>query len=696
VTYEALYGDERVSFHAPTPRVQDWLPDGKHYLEERDGLLQRVDAETDQAEPAYDVEQVERTLAAHPDFTQEQAARAARNLRRFTPDRSAVLLRHDENWYVYWIDPPRVKKVAETGEPRREVTLSPDARYLGFVRENDLYVVETETGLQLRLTHDGSPRLLNGVLDWVYQEEVYGRGDWQAYWWREDSRYVAFLQLDESQVPEVQIADNMHRHPRIETMLYPKPGDPNPQVRLGIAALPEGKIAWVDLTTFDLVEPLVVRVAWAPDGLLIYQVQDREQRELVLADADPTTAAARVLIRESSPAWVDVLGQPHWLADRSFLWRSARDGWSHLYHYRRDGNLVRRITSGEREVAALHGVDEQAGLVYFQGSPPPQVENHAYCVPLAGGQPTQLTEPGVSHRVQLDPTFHYFVDTFSSATAPPRVELRRIDGTTVRVLGDGRVKALDEYECSPSEMLQIPARDGYLLNARLVRPLDFDPAIRYPVWAPVYAGPGATSVHNRWDADGFTQLLAAEGYLVWECDPRSASGRGEITAWQAYERLGATELDDIEDGLRWLIDQGLADPQRIGISGWSYGGYMAAYAVTHSTMFKLAIAGAPVTDWRNYDSIYTERFMRTPEHNPRGYSDSSVTLAAPRLHGRLLLVHGALDDNVHLQNSIEFIEELQQAGRQFDFMLYPRDRHGVGHGWRHYHELQWRYIRENL
>ena len=356
------------------------------------------------------------------------------------------------------------------------------------------------------------------------------------------------------------------------------------------------------------------------------------------------------------------------------------------------------MTGGAWSVRSLTGYDANMDWVYFTGSRETVFETQAYRVPLAGGQIEQLTTSGFNHSVNFDPTFRFFFDTFSGAATPTKVHLCNCDGALVRVVSENEVKALEEYVWSAPEALRIPNRNGFLLNVQMIRPPDFDPARRYPVLCPVYGGPGAQTIHNRWGGRRqlFEQYLAQQGYLIFRIDPHSACGEGAVSAWQAYCRLGENELADIEDALHWLIDQGYADADRIGITGYSYGGYATTYALTHSTMFRVGIAGAPPADWRDYDSIYTERYMQTPEHDPNGYARASVSNAAADLHGRLLIVHGLLDDNVHFQNSAQLIDALQQAGKMFDLMVYPLDRHGIDRGEKHFRELRRDYILGNL
>jgi dipeptidyl-peptidase-4 len=699
LTWDKVYGRDRVDFDGSYARGMRWLADGEHYLHQREGELMRVDVLSDEAEPAYDREALEAALKAQGDFDERAARRSARRPDSWTADRDAALIDRDRNLYLYRFSTNELRKLTRDTKPRRLVDLSPNGGGVSFVRDNNLYTIDTRTGKQRQLTHDGSDTLLNGVLDWVYQEEIFGRGRWRASWWSPDGEYLAYFRLDESNVPVYTLVDYMPHYSTVEQTRYPKAGEPNAAIRLGIARRKTGRTVWVDLAKYEGTDILIVRVSWSPAGRLLFSVQDREQRWLELNEADPKTGRMRTLIREVSPAWVENVAHPFWLDDGSFLWLSERDGYRHIYHYSCDGELLRRVTSGDWPVGEICGYDEQAGLVYFTGYREIVLESHAYRVPLEGGPIERLTEPGYSHDVDFDPTLRLFFDTFSDCATPRKVYLRHADGSLARVISENdEVKALDEYVWSVPEVFQIPNRNGFPINVRMIRPPDFDPTRKYPVLCPVYGGPGAQGVRNRWAGSGqlFHQYLAQQGYIIWRPDPYSCTGSVAVATWQAYCRLGDNELADVEDSLRWLIDQGYADPQRIGITGFSYGGYLAAYALTHSDMFKVGIAGALLSDWRNYDSVYAERYMQTPEHDPDGYDLAGIANAAAHLHGRLLIVHGLRDDNVHFQNSAQLIDALEQENRMFDLMIYPRDRHGIGRGDKHFRELQRNYILDNL
>ena len=697
-TIDNILGRDPVNLDGSYERGMQWCDDGLHYLQRRDGTLMKVDILTENAEQEPREQKLIEMLRDHSAFGRRHATRHATHPAGRTTDRDGALLDRHNVLYFADLNTGHIRTLTHEKFNYRFPQLSPSGDTVSFVRDNDLYTFDTASGRERRLTCDGSETILNGVLDWVYQEEIYGRGRWNASWWSGDGAHLAFLRLDDTNVPEYAILDFMPHQPEVEVLRYPKAGDPNPVVTLGIARAENGRVAWADLTRYAGADILITHVSWSPTGSLLFAVQDREQRWLELNEADPQTGTTRVLLREASPAWVMEGGAPYWLPDGSFLWRSDRDGYCHIYHYAADGQLIRRLTRGEWSVRGILGVDTESQFVYFSGAARTPVETQAYRVPLAGGEITQLTQDGYSHNVNLDPTCQRFFDTYSNCTTPTQVELRSTAGELIRTVSENNVAALDEYIWSPPEIVHFENRAGLPMNAIIVRPPDFDPQRKYPVVCSVYGGPGAPIVRNTWGGSWqvYQQYLAQQGCIVWRPDPHSSTVGVPIAHWQAYRQLGQAELADIEDSLNWLIEQGYADPDRILIEGGSYGGFVTSYALTHSPMFAAGICQFPVTDWRNYDSVYTERYMQTPAHNEEGYKLASVVKAAADLRGRLLLTHGMRDDNALFQNSVQLIEALQRHEKQFELMIYPRDRHGIGHGRVHHLEMRLRFIREQL
>jgi dipeptidyl-peptidase-4 len=699
---------KKVNFNGSTPTIR-WLKDGNHYLLTNEASrrdvprLQKVNAATGEAVAFFDVAKMEAAFAALPGVSAQDARQlASRGNYNLNPAETAVLINWSNDLFYYEFGSERAIRL--TSNPEEEVGegFSPDGRMISFVRENNLYVEDLSMQRRERaLTRDGSAKIFNGRLDWVYQEELYGRGNFGAYWWSPDSTSIAFLRFDESPVPEFTVVDHIPYHQKLEVTSYPKAGDPNPIVKLGVVNAAGGDIRWIDTFKYQPEDFLISRVTWTPDGKkVVYQAQNREQTFLDVNFADAKDGKSSNVIHETSKAWVAINEQPIWLKDGSFIWASERNGWEHLYHYSADGKLLRQITDGKWEVRSIEGVDEENGYIYFTGTERSHIAADAYRVKFDGSGLTRLTQSEGSHRVDLSPANNYFIDVWSDVNTPSQTRLYDASGKLVRVLAENRVDALKQYKLGTTELLQVKTRDGFVMEAMMIKPPDFDARKKYPVMSFTYSGPHAPQVRNGWGSQTymFHQLLAQKGYIIWVCDNRTASGKGLESSWPVYKNFGELELRDLEDGVTWLKSQPYVDGSRIGMWGWSYGGFMTSYALTHSQSFKIGIAGGTVADWRDYDSIYTERNMGTPQNNPEGYKKSSPVNAAKNLHGKLLLIHGAIDDNVHMQNTIQFIYELQKAGKQFQLMLYPKSRHGVTDPLllKHMRQMMLDFIVENL
>ncbi|HLA96670.1 MAG TPA: prolyl oligopeptidase family serine peptidase, partial [Pyrinomonadaceae bacterium] len=382
------------------------------------------------------------------------------------------------------------------------------------------------------------------------------------------------------------------------------------------------------------------------------------------------------------------------------LWQSARNGWRHLYLYDGRGKLTRQLTDGKWEVRQLFGVDAENVWAYFSATKDSHIAENIYRVKIADGTIERLSHGEGSHSALFNPTFTHFVGGWSDANTPPKQHLFKSDGTQVRTINENQVDALAQYNLGSTDFLKVKTRDGFEMEAMMIRPPEFNANKKYPVLIYTYAGPHAPSVRNGWGSSRYLwlQMMAQKGYVIWICDNRSASGKGEESVWPVYKNLGPLELHDIEDGVSYLKSLSFVDPERIGIWGWSYGGFMTTFAMTHSKSFKMGIAGGTVSDYALYDSIYTERYMLTPQNNKDGYDKTSVLRAAKDLHGRLLLIHGVMDDNVHMQNTTKLVYELQKAGKQFDLMLYPTQRHGVTNPAQvhHWYSMMTDYVLKNL
>lgn len=697
---------KRVSFSGrPTFGVQ-WLVDGTSYSQIQPGeggrlALVRVDAKTGNNTLFYDAAKLEAALVA--------AGLKAEDVKKvtgfpgfiFNKSQTATLLDVNNDLYFYDFAAGAAKRLTSNADEEREPDFSPDGRKVSFVRGNNLFVVDLASGRETQLTKDGGEKTLNGVLDWVYEEELYGRGDKRGYWWSPDSSAIAFLRTDETPVRPFTIVNHQGVNQEVEEEFYPKSGAPNPLVRLGVAEIGNASVKFVDTSKYKPEDFLVVRVGWSPDSKrVIYQAENRIQTFLDLNAADRTSGATTTLFKETSPAWVEVIDNAEWLNDGSFIWQSARDGYKHLYHYDASGKLIKQITNGDWEVREFYGADERNGFLYFSATKDSTIAPQIYRIKLDGTGLQKISTGNGSHFVSFDPNFTYFIDSYSDVTTPTQTRLYSADGTLVRVINENPVPVLAQYKLSKPEFLKVKTRDGFEMEAMMIRPPDFDASKKYPVMQFTYSGPHAPQVRNAWAGTTgmWYQMLAQKGYIIWVVDNRSASGKSTKSEYAVYKNFGESELRDLEDGINYLKTLPYVDASRIGLHGWSFGGYMTAYALTHSNAWKMGIAGGTVTDWRLYDSIYTERYMSTPELNPEGYRKSSVQTAAGNLSGKLMLIHGAIDDNVHLQNTMQLVFELQKAGKQFDLMLYPTARHGVTNPLqvKHMRQMMTDYILKNL
>ena len=698
---------KRVRFGGSPASVQ-WSPDGKSFKQVVGGRLMRVDAISGQMAPYFNSGTLAAALVKAGVKADQANAIAGSPFVQFNEAETAILISNAGDLWYYDVVAATLKRLTNTRDEELEPDFSPDGKFVSFVRGNNLYVVDIAKANEKQLTRDGregDKAIYNGYLDWIYEEELYGRGQKRGYWWSHDSTRIAFLRLDESPVPKFIIPDDVPIGQNVETTYYPKAGDPNPTVKLGIADVTKtsyfpnaGRIPklgerlppsllrfgdvvkFVDLSAYKPEDLLIARVMWSNDSsAVIFQALNREQTYLDLNAAQLDGKVERFL-QETSPAWVEVYDNPIQLkSSGELLWQSARNGWRHLYLYDGRGKIVRQLTDGKWEVRSLYGVDEKNGFVYFSATKDSHISENVYRVNLAGGEVERVSRGDGWHMASFNSTFSHYFENWSDASTPWQTRLYRSDGSLERMINENRVDVLGQYRLSRPEFMQVKTRDGFEMEAMMIKPPDFDPNKKYPVFEYTYSGPHAPSVANRWGGNRYMwfQMLAQKGYIIWVCDNRSASGKGEESVWPVYKRLGELELRDLEDGLNYLKSQPYIDGERIGLHGWSYGGFMTTYALTHSRSFKIGIAGGTVSDYRLYDSIYTERYMLTPQNNPAGYDGTAVTKAAKNLSGKLLLIHGMMDDNVHMQNTTQLVYELQKADKQFELMVYPTQRHGV-------------------
>jgi len=664
-----------------------WLSDGKAYTTlDRDSSgatdLYRVDALTGRKDLLLRGADLVPAGARRPIAIEEY---------RFSSDGSQLLIFTNSarvwrrntagTFYVWNFAAKRLTPLS--GKPGYQMfaKFSPDGRRVGFVREHNIYVTDLASGTETALTSDGTENIINGTSDWVYEEELDLR---DAFRWSPDGRRIAFWRLDQSAIRPFYLVNADSLYPQLVPVRYPKAGTPNSQVRIGVAELATGRTTWMDLGSDRDIYVAAMDFAGSPDEIWLTRLNRRQNRlDLLLANA--ATGAARVVMTDADSAWGDA-HEPQWIdGGRQFLFVSERDGYAQVYLFNRDGSLVRRVTPGGWDALELYGVDEGARVVYFTGAIDGPRERPLLRIGLDGTGLTRLSrEPG-THEATFDPTFQLYVEIYSRAGVPPVETLRRADGALVRSLAGNLALArtLAALRLRPPEFLTVPTTDGVELNAWLIKPRDFDPAKRYPLLLFVYGGPGSQTVTDAWGGDRYLwhQMLAQQGYLVASVDNRGTGARGARFKKLTYLHLGRYESADQIAAARWFAGRPYVTADRIGLWGWSYGGYMASRTMfLAGGLFKAALAVAPVTDWRLYDTIYTERYMRTPEDNPAGYAESAALSYADSLSGSFLLVHGTGDDNVHFQNSVRLVERLEAANKQFDMRIYPNKTHAIAGG----------------
>jgi dipeptidyl-peptidase 4 len=702
-----------------------WAPDGKHLAMQVEGKKVWVDPSTMQQSDPIELGRPERgqlgpdqsgivmLLQKLSGVDQALAKRIAQQRRGVlrSADGEAIVLPYQGKLYTISGKPDQEKVAIIEGEGGHPIELArmnqgggkSGAHRLAWVCNSDLYTAEIG-GKTRRLTENGNANYFNGKLDWVYQEEVYGRGNFQGHWWSPDGRHLAFLALDESAVHEFTLIDHIEKDTfrvRPEVTNYPKVGDPNPTVRIGIADTVTGKIKWLDLSEYGDEEILITRVMWTPAGdACLYVVADRIQTWADMRSANPKSGKHKLMIREQTEhGWTPRPTPPRWLENGQFIWESHRTGRRHLYLYNADGSLDHPITSGDWQVTGVVDLDENLGQLWFTSTVYGATSRNYSRINLDGTGLKHLTKPGSTHRLSFNGDRSFFIDRSSALEQPETIALYTGEGELKSVLATATIPAQGKYAFANWKASEIKARDGMALDVAVLYPGDFDEHKVYPVWISTYSGPDAPTVRNSWNGNAWFQFLAQQGVLVLQVNVRSASGKGLWTTHQAYRRLGVTELADLEDAVAWLCANPYADAKRVGITGYSYGGFMTAYALTHSDKFALGIAGGGVYDWAMYDTIYTERYMATPALNPDGYANTSCLQHAGSLSGFLHMQHGEMDDNVHLQNLMQMIFALQKAGKtNWSMMIYPQTRHGIGDPdlrW-HARQLEWNLIQKYL
>jgi dipeptidyl-peptidase-4 len=684
VTLDDLGGGRNLGggSHAVSPV---WSPDEKRFAYIDDGKLMLFDIGSKTKRELIPMKQVEDAAAPVPepetfDWTNR---RVSEQPIQWFSNNERLLVASGGDLFVVDLDAGKatVEQLTNTPVQEYDPKLSPDNRYVSFRRAHDLYVLEIATKKVTRLTTNGTDTLLNGELDWVYPEEL-ELGT--AHWWSPDSKHIAYLQLDTSQEPVFPQVSLLRTHGVPEPERYPKAGDPNAEARVGVVGVEGGETQWMDLG--ETRDYLIPRVTWLPDSTAVAVMRmNRIQNNLDLLRADIHTGESSVILHESDPYWINIVDEPYVLPNgKEFIWESERGegGYRHLYLYDMEGKLKHAITKGDWAVERIMAFDEKGGHIYYMSTEGSPLESHLYEVDLSGKHRRRLTQGTGVHGVSVSAHGAYFTDSFSNLTTPPSQALRNREGGELLEWMPVDHSVQEKYALSVPEIVEVPASDGQIMYGRLLKPVPFDPARKYPAIVQVYGGPGAQEVQNQWHGvsgrSGMEQVFASAGFVIWELDNRGSTGRGHKWESVLFRDMGRHELEDQKAGIEYLKKLGYVDAGRIGITGWSYGGYMTLYSLVNAPdLFKAGLAGAPVTSWKNYDSIYTERYMGLPGVNKDNYESSSPQTHAAQLKARLLILHNIEDDNVHFQNTIQMADALERADKPFRMVVYPQKSHGV-------------------
>lgn len=598
-----------------------------------------------------------------------------------SPDKNSAAIQVDNDLFFFTIGDKELRRLTNDRPVEVNTQFSPDGKKLAYTKNKDLYVYDLMSNKEIRLTSDASDKIYNGYSSWVYMEEILGRAShYSAFWWSPDGKKLAFLRTDETDVPVFTLnrldePDGIHG--LIEATPYPKPGDPNPKVKMGIADIATKEIIWVK-TDYNT-DQYIAWPFWSPDSRKIaIQVLNRDQNDIKIILADPSTGDYSQIYEETRKTWVEFYEDVYVLKNGSgFILRSYRNDWQNLYYQSWDGKLISQLTNLNFRVNSIDRVDEKQGLVYFSATGSESTDSHAFRVGLDGKNLLQMTTGPGTHIANISPDGSFYIDTWNSITNAGSMITYNKSGKKLKEIYKFDQPAYDPATQSKAVMLKIPTSDGlFNMPAIITYPVNFDSLKRYPVVFTIYGGPDSKNVSNRWMGNT-PSWYSQNGIITFTVDHRGSGQFGKKGLDYLYRSLGKWEILDYEDAVKWLRAKTYVDPEKIGITGSSYGGYMTCLSLTKGAGYWThGFAGSSVTDWRLYDNVYTERYMDTPQDNPEGYKDGSTLTYAKDYKGKLYMTHGDMDDNVHLQNSIHLISRLEDEGKTFEFMLYPEGRHG--------------------
>ncbi|KGE15716.1 S9 family peptidase [Sphingobacterium deserti] len=651
LTFKQLWGQE-ASITKPIHQYMGWA-DNQHYIERdaSDGKLYRVN------------------VASGERATYTPPVKADINV--FVKDNDVFIRRGEQ---------PAKQLTQSPDLEEKNPTLSPDGKYVAFTRKNDLYSLELASGKEIRYTSDGTDVIYNGWSSWVYYEEILGRStNYKAFWWSPDSKKIAFMRFDDSKVPMFPIYVSTGQHGYLEETRYPKAGDPNPEVKIGFVEVAGADVTWADFDSKT--DQYFGQPYWSFDSQsIMVQWMNREQNNLKFYAVNPVDGTKKETYDEKQPSWINLDHDERitYLADnKHYILKSDRTGWAHYYLYTLDGKMLNPITQGDWQVSSIEFVDEKNKVVYFTARKENSATVDLYRVDYSGRNSKRLTFGDFTHHVAVSPDGKYFITTYSNVNTPTKAALLDNKGKLIKELADSRSAEFDRYTIGKTEYFTIPSEDGkFQLPVIITYPIDFDERKTYPVVMSIYGGPDAGSVRNTWKGTS-NQYWAKEGIIQIACDHRASGHFGKQGVALMHRNLGKWEMIDYISIAKWLKAKPWVAKNKLLITGHSYGGYMTCLALTKGAdYFDFGVAGAPVTSWELYDSHYTERWMDTPQDNPEGYKNGSVLSYVDQYKGRLRIMHGDIDDNVHLQNTTQLVDALTDRNVPFELMIYPGSRHG--------------------
>ncbi|WKN30689.1 DPP IV N-terminal domain-containing protein [Porifericola rhodea] len=684
---EALFTAGRLSGESG-PRSVNWINEGEQFSfietsEDGNQLIKVYNPKSGKEEVVFDA-----GTLTFPGTDKQFSYRSF----QWTQDAKYILFqtnfrpiwRHSGNsdYYYYSVEDRSLKLVAENAFTAE---ISPDGTKVGYGRDGNLFVYNFENGEDTQLTFDAEGQIYNGRFGWAYEEEF---GLVQAWKWSPDSRYIAYWQSDESEVPIYQISDYSEQHPEYDKIPYPKVGDTNPSVKVGVIDLKDNSQQWMKV---NLDGGYIPRIYWTSEqGQLAIVHLNRAQTHLKLSFHDAVSGEGKLIMEEQSEAWIDVFDFFAGINDlfffpkdsKEFFWISDRDGWSHLYRYNYEGKLINQVTSGEWEVVLVHAVDAKSNTIYYSSTEDSPLERQLYSINYKGSKKKKLTQQAGRHHIDMAPNGQYYLDRYSNINTPTRIGLYDSKGKEVKSLVDNKTVEdyLAKHTYSPRELFSFTTEEGVKLDGYLIKPYDFDENKSYPLVLNIYGGPGAQSVYNEFGTNGWEQYLAQQGYVVASVNNRGSGGYGSAFEKGVYKQLGIQESADFVATVKHLAQKPWIDGDNMAIRGHSYGGYMSSFTSAYRPgVFKAAIIGAPVTDWRLYDSIYAERYMGLLNDNEEQYIESSSTTHAANTEAHLFIAHSMMDENVHAQNTFQFVKALIDAGKDHELRIYPPGAHGVAY-----------------